>query len=169
MIVNFYVCLIWRFVQIICFLLLWNRNKSTEVRPSGKIGSGTTEVLHIRRTIFFFLQFFTLKLINYQLSQKFKQLGNGKFNCLTIIFTLSLTYEPYSLLIIGVQHKIFLNFQMSGRVETGFELKTMMNYWLSQKLKLLGHCEFSRLINILPDTIFWFQKWCRSNTIDERV
>ncbi|XP_065627495.1 uncharacterized protein LOC112022826 isoform X2 [Quercus suber] len=26
------------------FLLLRNRNKSTEVRPSGKIGSGTTEI-----------------------------------------------------------------------------------------------------------------------------
>ena len=51
---------------------------------------------------------------------------------------------------------------MSGRVETGFELKTMMNYWLSQKLKLLGQKWFSHLINILPDTILWFQKWCRS-------
>ena len=63
MIVNFYVCLIWRFVQIICFLLLRNRNKSTEVRPFGKIGSGTTEVLHLRRTIlflFFIILFFEI-------------------------------------------------------------------------------------------------------------
>jgi hypothetical protein len=36
----------------------------------------------------------TLKLINYHLSQKLKLLGNGKFNHLTIILTLPLTYGP---------------------------------------------------------------------------
>ena len=43
---------------------------------------------------------------------------------------------------------------MGGRVESGFEFgitcsDTMRNYWLFQKLKLLGYGEFNDLTNIL--------------------
>ena len=43
---------------------------------------------------------------------------------------------------------------MGGRMETGIEFKvlyfdTILNYWLSQKLRLLGNYEFNHLTIIL--------------------
>jgi hypothetical protein len=36
------------------FFSLGNRNKSIQVRPSGKIGSGTTEVVYLKREELYF-------------------------------------------------------------------------------------------------------------------
>ena len=51
---------------------------------------------------------------------------------------------------------------MEGRVETEFEFMTtcsdtMINYWLSQKLKLLGKSEFKHLTIILTQLIANFR------------
>ena len=47
---------------------------------------------------------------------------------------------------------------MGGRVESGIKLKvycsnTMLNYWFSQKFKLLGNCEFNHLTIVLTKAI----------------
>ncbi len=52
-----------------------------------------------------------------------------------------------------------LTFQLGGRVKSGFELKTtcfdtIINYHLSQKLKLFGNDEFNHL-NIIQTRILF--------------
>ena len=93
-------------------------------------------------------------LRDYQFSQKLKLLGNGEFNHLTNILTLSLTCGPRLPLNDWGPTRGIFNFLNGGSVELRFELgitcsDTMRNYQFSQKLKLLGNGEFNRLTNIL--------------------
>ena len=84
------------------------------------------------------------KLINYQLSQKLKLLGNSEFNRLTNILTIPLTCGPKLPLNKWGPGYGFLTFKKEGRMNARFELMItrfnyILNYRLSQKLKLLGN------------------------------
>ena len=89
-------------------------------------------------------------MINYHLSQKTKLLENDGFNHLTDILSLHLTCVPNLPSISEAQQLKFLSFLVTCRIEIGFKLKTscfetMINYHLSQKLKLLGNDQFNHL------------------------
>ena len=98
-----------------------------------------------------------IDFIYYYLSQKFKQLGNGEVNHLTIILTFLLTCGPSFLLNkwgpTCVSFIFFYFCLMRGREELGFKISiscshTLIYYQLSQ-LTLLGNCEFNHYSNKL--------------------
>ena len=92
-------------------------------------------------------------MLNYRLSQKFKLLGNGKCNHLTISLTLPLTCVPKFPLNKWGSNKWEFNILKLGIKLGIFCSDTMLNYRLSQKLKLLGNCEFNHLTISLTDII----------------
>ena len=99
-----------------------------------------------------------LILINYRLSQNLNLLGNSEFNHLTISLTLSLTCGPKLPLNKWGSNKWEFNI-LKLEIELGiFCSDTMLNYRLSQKLKLLGNCEFNHLtisLTLITKEIVW--------------
>ena len=108
----------------------------------------------------------TLILLNYRLSQKLKLLGNSEFNHLTISLTLPLTCGPKLPLDKWGPNKWEFNILNGRQSKTrDIELRIscsdiMLNYRLSQKLKLLGNSEFNHLTISLTNTILPLNMQC---------
>jgi hypothetical protein len=117
-------------------------------------------------------------MLNHQLCQKLKLIEIGKFNHLINTLTLPLTC---GLKLIfnrrGPTHRIF-NWNGEWMIEIRFELKTfgyntMLNYHLSQKLKLIGRGKINYLITTLTASLTcWlklnFNSWGSTRRIFNR-